>query len=72
MQFPGPVIEPMSLRVEVGSLNYWHVCELSQICSVSPWIVAHQLLYLGVSQARILEWVVISSSWGSSQPRDQS
>ena len=26
----------------------------------------------GILQARILEWVVISSSWGSSQPRDQT
>ena len=24
----------------------------------------------GISQARILKWVAISSSWGSSQPRD--
>ena len=26
----------------------------------------------GISQARILEWVAISSSWGSSQPRDRT
>ena len=26
----------------------------------------------GISQARILEWVAISSSNGSSQPRDQT
>ena len=26
----------------------------------------------GISQARILEWVAISSSWRSSQPRDQT
>ena len=26
----------------------------------------------GISQARILEWVAISSSKGSSQPRDQT
>ena len=26
----------------------------------------------GIRQARILEWVVISFSWGSSQPGDQS
>ena len=26
----------------------------------------------GVLQARILEWVAMPSSWGSSQPRDQT
>ena len=29
-------------------------------------------LSMGLSQARILEWVTISSSWGSSRPRDQT
>ena len=29
-------------------------------------------LYLGILQARILEWVIIPSSRGSSQPRDQT
>ena len=38
-----------------------------------PWTVAHQApLSTGIFQARILEWVAISSSRGSSQPRDQS
>ena len=36
-----------------------------------PWTVAHQApLTLGILQPRILEWVAISSSKGSSQPRD--
>ena len=26
----------------------------------------------GIFQARVLEWVAISSSWGSSQPRDRT
>ena len=26
----------------------------------------------GILQARILEWVFLFSSWGSSQPRDQT
>ena len=26
----------------------------------------------GILQARILEWVAMPSSWGSSQPRDQT
>ena len=38
---------------------------------VIPWTVAHQApLSMGFSQERILKWVVISSSRGSSQPRD--
>ena len=35
------------------------------------WTVAHQaLLSMGILQARILEWVAMPSSRGSSQPRD--
>ena len=38
-----------------------------------PWTVARQApLYLGILQARILEWVARSFSWGSSQTRDQT
>ena len=37
----------------------------------TPWTVAHQApLSMGILQARILEWVVISSSRGSSRTRD--
>ena len=37
------------------------------------WTVAHHtLLPMGTLQARIVEWVAVSSSRGSSQPRDQS
>ena len=37
-----------------------------------PWTVAHQTpLSMGILQARILEWVAMPSSRGSSQPRDQ-
>ena len=39
----------------------------------TPWTVARQALPThGISQARILEWVAISSSRGSSQPRDRT
>ena len=39
---------------------------------VMLWTVAHQaLLSMGILQARILEWVAISSSRGSSQPRTE-
>ena len=37
----------------------------------TPWTVARQApLSMGILQARILEWVAVPSSRGSSQPRD--
>ena len=40
---------------------------------LTPWTVAHQTpLSMGISQARILEWVARSSSRGSSPPRDRT
>ena len=37
----------------------------------TPWTVAHQApLPMGILQARILEWVAMPSSRGSSQPRN--
>ena len=39
----------------------------------TPWTVAHQApLFMGILQARIQDWVVMPSSRGSSQPRDQT
>ena len=39
--------------------------------SISLWTVAYQApLFRGILQARILEWAVMSSSRGSSRPRD--
>ena len=39
----------------------------------TPWTVSHQApLSMGILQARILEWVAMSSSRGSSQPKDQT
>ena len=51
-----------------------HVCVLSQVrLFVTSWTVARQAsLSMGILQARILERVAISSSRGSSQPRDHS
>ena len=41
--------------------------------SVTPWTVAHQApLSMGILQARVLEWVAIPYSRGSSQARDQT
>ena len=47
-------------------------CSLSHVWFfVTLWTVAHQdPLSMGILQARILEWVAISFSRGSSQPRD--
>ena len=39
---------------------------------VTPWTVAHQLLSMGILQERILEWVAMPSSRGSSRPKDQT
>ena len=52
-----------------------HACMLSRFFHVqlfsTLWIVAHQVpLTMGILQARILEWVAMHSSRGSSQPRD--
>ena len=52
------------------------VCVKSLSCAqlfVTPWTVAHQApVSMGILQARILEWVAMLSSRGSSQPRDQT
>ena len=59
----------------------WNFSRLYALCSVlSPvrlfvtsWIVARQaLLSTGILQARILEWVAMPSSRGSSQPRNRT
>ena len=40
---------------------------------VTPWTVARQTpLSMRVLQAKILEWIAMPSSRGSSQPRDQT
>ena len=45
----------------------------SSLTLVTPWTVARKaLLSRGILQARVLEWVVISFSRGSSQPRDRT
>ena len=50
------------------------VCVLSCVCLfVTLWTVAHQApLSMGFLQARLLEWVAISYSRGSSHPRDRA
>ena len=55
----------------------WHLCVLNGFSHVwvfvTLWFVAHQApLSMGILQARILEWVVITSPRGSSWPRDRT
>ena len=46
---------------------------VAELCFVISWTVACQALsVLGILQARILEWVAISFSRGSSWPRDRT
>ena len=51
-----------------------HTCSVAQACPTPCDLVSYSLpgsSVHGILQARILEWVAISSSRGSSQPRDQ-
>ena len=54
----------------------WYVCVYCAVLShaqlfTTPWTAARQApLSMGTLQARILEWVAMPSSRGSSQPRD--
>ena len=59
-----------------GSTALAVLCAQSLSCIplfVTLWTVPHWApLSMGILQARILEWVVMPSSRGSSQPRDQT
>ena len=52
----------------------WNYQSLSRVwLFATPWTVAHQApLSMGIFQARIMQWVVMPSSRGSSQPRNQT
>ena len=63
---PSPSPEVFSYRYVCQSLSRVSLC-------ATPWTVAHQApLSSGIFQARILEWVAIPFSGGSSQPKDQT
>ena len=52
------------VKVKVKLLSRVRLCEI-------PWTVTSQVpLSMGILQARILEWVAMHSSRGSSRPRD--
>ena len=62
------------LHTLIGMISSVMCCAQSLSCVqlfVTPWTRAHQApLSMGIIQAKILEWVAIPSSRGSSQPRD--
>ena len=64
-----------SYKVDITIL-WWLLCSclVAQLCPTlwDPMTVAFQALSMGILQARILEWVAMPSSRGSSQPRDQT
>ena len=53
--------------------NYVYLCVKSlQSCLTLCQTITHEApLSMGIFQARILEWVAVPSSRGSSQPRNQ-
>ena len=58
-----------------GHGNYCYCCEVAQscltLCNPTDCSLPGSSIY-GISQARILEWVAISFSRGSSRPRDRT
>ena len=68
--------QPHSLHWAIVIIKKYVLFLVIQLCLPlcrPPWTVAHQApLSMGNLQARILEWVVMPSSRGSSQPRDQT
>ena len=69
-------LKAMGTFLRVGTWFYFQCAVLGHSVvsnSVTLWTVAHQApLAMGIFQARILEWVSMPSSMGSSQPRDQT
>ena len=68
-------IKPRSATLQADSVPPEPSCMLSRFSRVrlfaAPWIAARQVpLSMGILQGRILEWVAMPSSRGSSQPRD--
>ena len=73
----GEVPRPYSFCSKILALNQVCVCLLSHFSHVrlfsTAWTVACQApLSMGILPTRILEWVTIPSSRGSSLPRDQT
>ena len=71
--FPSIYHEMMELdAVILDFFNAEFQASFFTLLFVTPWTVVHQAsLSMRILQARILEWVAMPSSRGSSQPRDQ-
>ena len=54
----------------LGSNGLSVLCCVSRLSCVSLLVTCQSLLSMGILQARILDWVAMPSSRGSSQPRD--
>ena len=75
-------LQPIHSPCASGDRPRWtevlvHACVLSHCSHVrlfaTPWTAVHQApLSMGILQARILEWVAMPTSKGSSQPRDRT
>ena len=71
-QRPSWVSAPLPREAE-STCGFMFSCFSHVGLSATPWTVACQdPLSMGIHQTRILEWVAMSSSRGSSQPRDRT
>ena len=77
---PLPSLQPTPLAIPAPQLLFY-LWILRVLCLVTQswpifvtlWTVARQApLSMGILRARILEWIAMPSSRGSSQPRDQT
>ena len=65
----------MKYKVKTSVIDLHVLCLVVQLCLIlcDPWTVARQAtLSMEILQARILVWVAMPSSWGSSQPRGRT
>ena len=72
---PWPGIEPVPPVLKAGNANLWTTSEVAQLCPTLYDAVDCSWQGFkdhGIFQARVLEWVAISFSRGSSQPRDRT
>ena len=69
----GPAEKHIYISIAV-SISISSVQSLSHVqLFATPWTVAHQApLFMGILQTKLLEWIAMPSSKGSSKPRDQT
>ena len=70
---PPPIVSPLCLSLCPLYKDIMQVCSVTSDSLLPPWTVTHQPpLSIGLSQARLLWWVAISSSTGSSWLSDRT